>query len=329
MFKTQSFAFALAVLVLSTSAPAATIVEDFSSNPFQKGWKVVGDTNLFQWNATNQNLAVTWDSAQTNSYFYHALGTVLARDSDFSLAFDLRLDQIGAGPDTNKASSFPISVGFLSLQSATATNFYRGTGTDSPNLAEFAYFWDSGFGATSWPTLVDTNSSFNYSGSGDYAILALTTGDTYRIMMSYSAASHGLVTTITNLANASGVRLTQSLTTNFTDFRLASVSVNSYSEAGQDPQYAGSVLAHGVIDNLIATFPAPPVQDLVQVFSNQTWQVRFAGTSNWVYQLERSVDFSTWKTASASVAGIGGVTVLSDTNAPTSAAFYRVVAARP
>jgi hypothetical protein len=257
------------------------------------------------------------------------LGTVLARDSDFALSFDLRLDQIGAGPDTNKATSFPISVGFINRDVATLTNFFRGTGTDSPDLAEFAYFWDSGFGATSWPTLVDTNSSFNYSGSSDYAILAITIGDTYHIAMAFTSADRTLVTTITNLATSSGVRLTQSVTTNFTDFRLGSVSINSFSDAGQDPQYAGSVLAHGVIDNLVANFPAPPVQNVSQVVTNGTLQVHFASTTSWVYQLERSANLSSWASASPQVAGIDGVTVLVDTNAPSSSAFYRVHATRP
>lgn len=328
MKKNYLLVLALAGLGLVGSTFGSTLTEDFLANPFSHGWKVAGDTNLFQWNATNKNLSVTWDSAQGNSYFYHPLGTVLARDTDFALAFDLRLDQIGAGPDTNKASSFPISVGFINLDVASHTNFFRGTGTDSPDLAEFAYFWDSGFGATSWPTLVDTNSSFNYSGSSDYAILAITTGDTYHIAMAFTSADQTLVTTITNTATSLGVRLTQAVTTNFTDFRLGSVSINSYSEAGQDPQYAGSVLAHGFIDNLIATFPSPPVQNVTQVFTNGAWQVHFASTTNWLYQLERSANLASWATASAVVSGINGITVLTDTNAPGSSAFYRVHAAR-
>jgi hypothetical protein len=51
---------------------------------------------------------------------------------------------------------------------------------------------------------------------------------------------------MTNFEQTSGVRITQLLNTNFADFRLGSISVSSYSDAGQDPQYAGSVLAHGI-----------------------------------------------------------------------------------
>ncbi len=329
MFKTRLFVLALASVSVIPSCFGATLTEDFSSNPFLNGWKVSGDANLFQWSASNQNLRVTWDSAQPNSYFYHPLDTVLARDNDFSLSFDLRLDDIGAGPDTNKLSSFPIAIGFINLDVATRTNFFRGTGTDSPDLAEFAYFWDSGFGATSWPSLVDTNSDFNYNSSSDYAILALTPGDTYHIAMTYHAVSQTLVSTITNQTTLSGVLLTQPLSTNFTDFRLGSVSINSYSEAGQDPQYAGSVLAHGVVDNLVATFSSPPLQPLAQVFTQGTWKIQFSGATNWIYTLQRTADLHNWAAASSPTPGTGAAIFLSDTNAPNSAAFYRIRAARP
>src|SRR5260221_93203 len=175
---------------VSTTRPSATVIaEDFTSNPLQDGWSGFGDTNLFRSNATNQNLEVTWDSSQSNSYFYHPLGTTLSREDDFGLAFDLRLNDIGPGPATNKASTFPIAIGFLNLDQTTQTNFLRGTGNNSPDLGEFAYFWDSGFGATSWPTFVDTNSTFNYNNASDYAIFALKPSDTYNIVMNFTASN--------------------------------------------------------------------------------------------------------------------------------------------
>jgi len=48
---------------------AAVISENFSSNPNSREWRKFGNTNLFLWNASNQNLEVTWDSSQSNSYF--------------------------------------------------------------------------------------------------------------------------------------------------------------------------------------------------------------------------------------------------------------------
>jgi hypothetical protein len=329
MLKTRLFVIGLACLAGISHAVTTSTMEDFSSNPVQQGWRILGDTNLFQWDATNQNLRVTWDSSQANSYFYHPLGTILTRQDDFSLGFDLKLIDIGPGPDTNKATSFPIAIGFLNLDLAGGTNFIRGTGSGSPDLAEAAYFWDSGFGATLWPTFVDTNSTFNYNSSSDYAIFALAPGDYYHIFMNYTASNQTAVLTITNFEKTSGLQITQLINTNFGDYRLGSVSINSYSDAGQDPQYAGSVLAHGVVDNLRVTVPAPPVENVVGFLSNGVWNVRFTGQTRWLYTLEQTIDFQTWSGASPSVEGAVTTMVLTATNTPAEGAFYRVRAEKP
>jgi hypothetical protein len=323
------FAFTAGLGVPVAAVRAAILSETFSSNPLQQGWKIFGDTNLFQWDATNANLRVTWDSSQSNSYFFHPLQTILTRADDFSVAFELRIDDIGAGPDTNKNSSFPIALGFLNLDEATQTNFIRGTGYNSPDLAEFAYFWDSGYGATTWPTFVDTNSTFNYNGSTDYAVFALAPGDWYRIVMTYTASNQTVVTTLTNFEQTSGVLLTQLLNTNFADYRLGTLSINSYSDAGQDPQYAGSVLAHGVVDNFFVTLPPPPVQDLVGSLSNGLWRAQFISQTNWFYTLQRTLDFRAWTDVSPPTPGTSGSMTLLDTNIGTANGFYRIRANRP
>jgi hypothetical protein len=328
MFRARLLAIVLAGLASASHAAATTISEDFSSNPLQKGWRIVGDTNLFHWDAANQNLQVTWDSSQPNSYFCQPLGIVLTRDDDFSVAFDLRLANIGAGPDTNKATSFPIAIGLLNLDVAAGTNFVRGTGSSSPDLAEIAYFWDSGFGATLWPTFVDTNSTFNYNSSSDYAIFALAPGDWYHILMNYTASNQTSVVTVTNFEKTSGVMIRQLLNTNFGDYRLGSISISSYSDAGQDPQYAGSVLAQGIVDNLLVTGPAPPLENVVGSLSNGVWQVQFTGLTHWFYTLEQTVDFQSWLRASPTLEGSAPM-VLVATNATATAAFYRVRAERP
>src|SRR5947208_73754 len=105
---------ALALASLSVFCPARSravkITEDFSADPRPRGWQIFGDGNLFHWNSTNQNLEVTWDSSRTNSYFSRPLGTTLARTDDFSLGFDLRLDDIGPGADTNKSFAFELGI---------------------------------------------------------------------------------------------------------------------------------------------------------------------------------------------------------------------------
>lgn len=331
MFKTRSVLSVLsaALIISALCATAATFNEAFSSNPLEHGWKTYGDADLFQWDATNQNLRVTWDSSRPNSLFYRPLETILSRSDDFSVGFDLKLADIGVGIDTNKSGTFSIGLGFLNLDEATQTNFLRGTGINSPDLAEFAYFWDSGFGATVYPTLVDTNSTFNYTAPTDYAIFALKPGDGYHVAMSFAASNQTLVATLTNFEQTAGLRIVQPLSTNFGDFRLGTFSITSYSDAGQDPQYAGSVLSHGTVDNLVINFPDPPVQNLSGSLANGLWRVQFSGQTNWLYTLERTSDFLSWSNVSASVFGQSGGLELSETNRPLSNAFYRVRAKRP
>src|SRR2546425_10251972 len=72
-----------AIWLAAAAVQGASILETFDSNPATRGWHVFGDTNLFAWNAANQNLSVTWDSSRPNSYFYRAVGTILTRSDDF------------------------------------------------------------------------------------------------------------------------------------------------------------------------------------------------------------------------------------------------------
>ena len=105
-------------LVAASVGGAATITEDFSADPLQNGWQIFGDPNLFQWDSTNQNLAVTWDSSQTNSYFYKPLGTILAKSDDFSLSFDLQLNDIAW------SGSAELSVGLISFLRRDKCGFF-------------------------------------------------------------------------------------------------------------------------------------------------------------------------------------------------------------
>ena len=77
MKKIRSLAIAGLFVLSIAPVNASTIVEKFTTDPALDGWQIFGDTNLFHWDSTNQNLDVTWDSSQTNSYFYHPLGMTL------------------------------------------------------------------------------------------------------------------------------------------------------------------------------------------------------------------------------------------------------------
>ncbi|HUA66914.1 MAG TPA: hypothetical protein VMA13_00070 [Candidatus Saccharimonadales bacterium] len=307
-------------LVAASICGAATIEEGFSSNPLQNGWKIFGDTNLFQWDSTNQNLDVTWDSSQINSYFYHPLGTILTRDDNFSLAFDLELNSAEAS-----GYGFELAVGFLNLAEATSTNFNRSTGNNSPDLVEFTYFPDVGYGPTIWPIMVDTNSVFNWNGSSDYAIYAPTLGDWYHIVMTYTGANQSLVTTMTNFEQTSGITVVDPIATHFTDFRVDTISVNSY----QDDGLGDSVFAQGNVDNFVVTVPPPPAQNFSGVLTDAVWQAQFVSQSNWVYTLQRTMNLQSWTNVSPVTPGNATNLFLLDVNPTMGQAFYRISAQRP
>jgi hypothetical protein len=249
MKKICLLAFASLFAFVAIRAGATTITENFCINPLQGGWQIFGDTNLFQWDPLNRNLDVTWDSSQSNSYFYHPLGTILTRDDDFRLAFDLQLNEAEAS-----GYGFELAIGFLNLAEATNTNFNRSTGENSPDLVEFDYFPDVGYGPTVWPLFVDTNSDFNYNGTSDYAIYAPIPGDWYHIEMTYTASNNTMVTTMTNFEQTSGITIVDPLDDSFTDFQVDTISISSYKDDG----LGDSIYAQGIVDNIIVTFPCQP-----------------------------------------------------------------------
>lgn len=317
------------VLTLAISAVnATTIQEDFSHDPAADGWRVFGDTNLFFWNSTNQDLEVTWDSSQSNSYFYHPLGTILAMDDDFSLAFDIKLsDAVSTG------FGFELALGFLDIAQAEQPGFIRGTGYSSPNLAEFDYFPPAEFDPTVFITIAAstaTNAVFstnraNFSSGGITDPLELTNDYAYHVELIYTSSNQTLSATLIENGTNDVPLQAATLPMSFADFRVGTVAVSSYNDA----QSGGSILAHGVIDNIVVTVPPPPVTGLVITQSGTNWQAQFNGRTNWIYTLQRTSDFQNWANASAPTPGLAGAQVLSDTNPLPGNAFYRVQAARP
>ena len=309
-------------------AGAAAFQEDFAIDPLAHGWRIFGNTNLFQWDSTHQNLAITWDSSQTNSYFQLPLGTIVARDDDFSVALDLRLDDIAAGIRPGKSSTFELAFGLQNAAEAESTNFFRGNGNNSPNLVEFDFFPNTGFKATIWPAFWSTNSVLNYNGSSDYTIMDLPVGVWLHLSLDYTASNATLVTAITTNGVSVGSVHPVPLSGNFTDFRVTAFALESYSDAFQSG-VPGSLLAHGVVDNVVVTAPPAPIQELRGYLSNGTWQVQFLSRSNWLYTLEQTADLISWTAASAAGWGNGTNLVLEDTNALAAQSFYRVRAERP
>jgi|GEM_PF-425146 len=291
--------------------------EDFSQNPLVNGWKIFGNTNLFHWNPTNQNIEVTWDSTNANSYLYRPLGTVLTRDDAFSVSFDLQLNDAVA---FNFGSE--VAVGLFHFSDATNAAFARGGG-NSPNLFEFDYFPDTGFGDSIDATLKDAQPGY----AGFYFAYdnqTLQPGVTYQVILNHAAGA----TNITGQVLTNGVLFTAlpfSFPSSITDFRVDTLSISSY----QDDGFGDSVLAHGTVDNFVLSLPPPPVQNITGSFTNSIWQAQFTSRSNWIYTLQRTADFQTWTDASAATPGNGTNLFLQDTNTPLDQGLYRVKADRP
>ncbi len=308
---------ALASLFASQLVHATTLTENFSTNPLQHGWQIWGNADLFRWDANQPNLDVTWDSTQPNSYFYHPLGTVLTTNDDFSLAFDLQL------ADATASGFFELAVGFLNIRSATNANFARGTGTDSPNLAEFNFFPDTGWGPTLSATVTDTNSTFNFL--EDFS--GLDNGVTYHIALQHAAGAATVSAQVFSGGKLYSTLPVPFLSTNFLDFRLDTIAVSSYT-ATNDP-WGDALLAHGTVANLSVTLPPPPVQNLSGQFLSGQWQVQFLSRTHWQYALERSTNLRQWTTVAEGIAGNDTNAIAADPAPLAGNCFYRVRADRP
>ena len=320
-----SFAFAIA-------ADAAIISADFSTDPKSTGWKTFGDASLFRWNNTNENLEVTWDSSHSNSFFYLPLKTILAKSDDFTFTFDVRLRDIRIGTTPEKTNTFEIGIGLLNSRSITNTNYFRGAGVSTKygvrNLVEFDYFPDAGFGATFATSVVSTNNTFAYAHNFP---IEMTTNDLFRITLGYTASNQLLRTS--TIRNGSPIALSVSnlVLSSEPDFRLDAFGVCSYSDAIQTgpPNYWGSVLAHGTIDNVALTIPNPPLDRIALAMSNATLNVQMLSRTNWTYTLQRSIELANWNDIGPTITGNGSTLTFSDTNAIGPRAFYRVRLERP
>jgi hypothetical protein len=252
---------------------------------------------------------------------------VLTRRDDFTLEFDLRLQSIEGGFRPEKPSTFQIAVGLVRVASVTNASFVRATVPGTANVAEFNYFPAAGgIDATVSPVLVSSNHQFLPA----FAFpLEMGTGSLFRVTMRYTALNQTLVTTMLRDGQPFGFIPDIRVSGSFTDFRVDTLAVCSYSDAG-DPE--GSVRARGVIDNLRVTTPPGPVRALAAVSGEAHCGVRFLGRTNWSYTLLRSPDMQSWTVAQQLSSAVATNVSLNDP-LPWPAAgerrFYRVLAERP
>lgn len=298
-------------MALAIGAFAGGFTENFTSNPLTNGWKIFGDTNLFHWDATNHNMAVTWDSSQSNSYFYRPLGLTLTSNSDFRIEFDLRLKDA-----TNDGGTFQLAVGLLNFTNATNAGFLRGTGINSTNVVEFDYFMDPIYGNSLAASEIDTNGFF----ADVYDDLPLDTNTTYHIAITHFAGD-ALVSSQVTVSNTVYSEMPGAyLESGFGDFNLDTLGIFSYNDTGA----FASILAHGTVANISFTTSPNPVTRFNGQLAGQSWQTQFQSYSNWVYTLERSPDLHSWTGVAGPTNGINDIIALQDTNAPPGKAFYRI-----
>jgi hypothetical protein len=335
------FALISLAIIAASGSFAKTVNQNFAANPLQNGWQEFGNTNLFHWNSTNQNLEITWDSRQSNSFFYFPLSTSLTRDDDFTIDFDLLLNDIVSGIEPGKTGGLEIGFGFFNFATATNASYMRGSFGGAPNLFELDYFPKGSFefggqtfevAATTTPTFISTN-SFDYAPTifAPY-IMELPTNVVVHVEMNFTSSNQTLATLLTTngatFFQPPDVVLTDTNTSAFTasdDYRVDTFSINSYSSTGDD---FDSVFGHGIVDNIVISYPLP-IENFSGSLTNGIWQASFSSRINWLYTLERTTEFHNWSVVSSTVPGNGGVLILQDPAPLPQNAFYRVRAARP
>jgi hypothetical protein len=311
-------------LLAVSSARAVTLTENFTNNPAQNGWQVFGNTNQFQWDSTNHDMDVTWDSTQPNSYFYRPLGTTLTLADSFTVSFDIQLNDITF--DSDPVFPMNLAVGLFNYNEATNSGFSRPDGS-TPDLFEFDYFPDNGLGEPNLSSLL-TDMTVSATNEFDfyfiYDILPMEPGTTYHVSVTHAAGATDLSAIVytngqvyTTMPNAFPAPIV--------DFHLDTLSINSYQE---DSTFPDNLLAHGTVGNFTVTLP-PVVRNLAGAFSNGVWQEQFGTYTNWNYTLDRSTNLMAWKNITAAVSGTGDIMTLSDISPPSGNAFYRVRALAP
>lgn len=313
MIKFRRFVWS-ALLLVSVTAQATLIYEKFATNPAADGWQSWGATNLFRWDATNRALAVTWDSSESNSYYYHPLDRSYTKADGFCVQFDLNLT------DASAVGYFQMAIGLGNFSQLSSTGFSRANGA-SPDLCEFDYFpgGPASYGPSMDATLVDANDIFCFAYD---ASQPMNTNVVYRVVLVHPPGA----TAINGTVFTNGVPMSALpefyLESSLGDFQLDTLAVLNYTTL--DDAYGDSLLAHGTVANFAFASPLPV--GLVQASGQGS--IAFSSDTNWIYTLEQTTDFKTW-TATAFAAGNGTNLLLQATNPPSAAAFYRVQASLP
>ena len=292
-------------------------IENFSANPLANGWAAHGDESLFEWDAEGEALAVTWDSEKPNSNFHRPLGLTLTEADTFAFAFDIALDEVKAGHLDGQPYTFELALGLINSKSAKADGFSRGTGSDSPNLVEWDYFPDTGFGATISPTIVSAKSQF---AAGFTFPAALSAGKQYSVRMEYDPDERALKTFMLENGKVWKTIKTVALADDFVGFVVDAFSISSYTAKGSE----SSLLANGSVDNLAIGVGRSKPRIVNTRLADGQWTARSFGYGTAGYLLERSADLRGWQPVRNGVREDGFYLRLIDENPSLGDGFYRL-----
>lgn len=315
----------LGFLLAPFFAVAAEVTDDFLTDPFQRGWRIAGDTNLFRWAAAPHRFDLAWNSAASNSFLVLPLGRTLTTDDDFAFEFDLQLGDAAPRDPDRRPATVQIGLGLVRLARLPEGNPGRLRGA-AQDLVEFDWFPGSvipGYGENE-PSVSPavfgggTSRAFSFDNFFD-----LADGATWRVRCVYRARERQLVTTLRRDGADAGPVNPVRLADQFASFAVDAFAVMAWNESATA---LDSLAAHGRLSRLVLELPDPPIGT---ISSRVAGQVSFTSVFSWRYTLEAGGDLKTWAGV-AGAAGTGGPLTLTDPDAAlVSPRFYRVRAARP
>ena len=309
---------AIVFITIESSLSANNLhFETFDSDPLTKGWSVHGDKSLFEWDEDSESLRVKWDTERPSSFFYKPLGRVLTESNSFAFTFQITLDSVKAGYLEGKPYTFQVALGLLNISSAIDKNFNRGTGSDSPNLVEWDYFPDTGFGATVSPAVASDKSEFS---AGFTFPAELLIGKTYSIKLIYNSEERVLKTEMLEDGKSWETIQTVEISSDFSGFFVDTFSISNFSAKDSE----SSLLAIGTVDEVaLATSDTLPKLFGVKINGSQ-WEAKAFLIEPEIWKVESSNDVLNWNRAILDSDSLNYFQYFNDTVTNKEFQFYRL-----
>ena len=309
---------AIVFIAIESSLSANNLYfETFDSDPLTEGWSIHGDKSLFEWDEGSESLRVKWDTEKQSSFFYKPLGRVLNESNSFAFTFQITLDSVKAGYLEDKPYTFQVALGLLNISSAIDEKFNRGTGSDSPNLVEWDYFPDTGFGATVSPVVASDKSEFS---AGFTFPAELIIGKVYSIKLIYDSEERVLKTEMIEDGKSWEKIQTVKISSDFSGFSVDAFSISNFSAKDSE----SSLLAIGSVDEIaLATSDTLPKLFGVKINRSQ-WEAKSFLIDPEIWKVESSSDVINWNRAILDSDSFNYFQYFNDTITNKEFQFYRL-----